>query len=1220
MGEVAPLRGGYAFKSADYCDEGVPIIRISNILADGTIGTDFVYYKEQQFDNEYLLENGAVLLAMSGATTGKVSILNTQNKAKYYQNQRVGYFPKNKKIDYRYIATILRSQQFINQLTSVLVAGAQPNVSSKDIDNFEFMISREKEEQTKIGNFFYNLDNLIALHQRKLKMLENLVKTIKNRLLCHKGENMTFNKELDFENALINLLFEKGWEKNVIKYPTEEDLIKNWADILFENNRGIDRLNDYPLTKTEMQQILDQIKVLRTPLKLNEFINGKEITIKRDNPDDKEHLGKEIPLKIYDRQEIAAGQSRYQIAEQPRFKTNSAMLNDRRGDFMLLINGMPVIHVELKKSNVSITQATNQIEKYAHEGVFSGIFSLVQVFVAMTPDETIYFANPGPDGQFNKDFYFHWADFNNEPINDWREIANNFLYIPMAHQLIGFYTVADNTDGILKVMRSYQYYAASRISDKVSKMRWGEKNPYGGYIWHTTGSGKTMTSFKSAQLIANSKDADKVVFLMDRIELGTQSLNEYRGFASDNESVQATENTGVLITKLKSDSADDTLIVTSIQKMSRIKEDGYVNDQDIKKINSKRLVFIIDECHRDTFGEMLSTIKRTFPYAVFFGFTGTPIHDENQKKMNTTATIFGNELHRYSIADGIRDGNVLGFDPYMVITYNQRQMRKAIALEQAKAKTEEEAISNPEKNKIYYHFMKLPMENHEVNGKVVRGLESYIPKSQYETENHERAVIKDILDNFTTLSVNKKFHAIFATSSIPEAIAYYKLFKEMNKDLKIAALFDQNIDNTDHAIIKEDAIVEMLDDYNKMFNQTFTIPTYQKYKTDIQLRLAHKKTYLGIENEPEKQLNILIVVDQMLTGFDSKWVNTLYLDKVLKYENVIQAFSRTNRLFRRDIKPFGVIKYYRQPYTMKQNIDKAVKLYSGDKPLGLFVDKLPQNIKSMNDCYDEIVDVFLSSGIDNFSKLPEDEEAKAKFALLFKKLNKHLEAAKIQGFVWDKLEYDKVKLNFGENIYLILALRYKELVGKSVDGNLPDVPYDVESYLTEISTDDIDANYMNSKFKKYLKALYTNKAEETLNDLFKTFATLSQEEQKYAYQFISDIQSGNIIVDNNKSFKDYILEYQINAKNDQIHKCAEVFGLNEKLLREFMKLGVTQSDINAYGKFSKLKDSADKTKTKLYFEKVEGNALPPFKALMKLDDFLRKFILEGGFDINTNGN
>ena len=188
LGEVAPLRGGYAFKSADYCDEGVPIIRISNILADGTIGTDFVYYKEQQFDNEYLLENGAVLLAMSGATTGKVSILNTQNKAKYYQNQRVGYFPKNKKIDYRYIATILRSQQFINQLTSVLVAGAQPNVSSKDIDNFEFMISREKEEQTKIGNFFYNLDNLIALHQRTCDKLLNVKKALLDKMFSKNQE------------------------------------------------------------------------------------------------------------------------------------------------------------------------------------------------------------------------------------------------------------------------------------------------------------------------------------------------------------------------------------------------------------------------------------------------------------------------------------------------------------------------------------------------------------------------------------------------------------------------------------------------------------------------------------------------------------------------------------------------------------------------------------------------------------------------------------------------------------------------------------------------------------------------------------------------------------------------------------------------------------------------------------------------------------------------
>ncbi len=292
-----------------------------------------------------------------------------------------------------------------------------------------------------------------------------------------------------------------------------------------------------------MQRILEQVLELRSPLKLNGFINGKTVSITRDNPDDPLHLGKEVSLKIYDRREIAAGQSRYQIVQQPTFKSKSKILNDRRGDLMLLINGMPVIHIELKKSGISVSQAYHQIEKYSGEGIFSGIFSLVQIFVAMQPEETVYFANPGTDGSFNKDFYFHWADFNNEPINNWKDIATYLLSIPMAHQLIGFYTVADDSDGVLKVMRSYQYYAANAISDRVSKIDWSDKQLLGGYVWHTTGSGKTMTSFKSAQLIANSKDADKVIFLMDRIELGTQSLREYRAFAEDNEDVQATEDT-----------------------------------------------------------------------------------------------------------------------------------------------------------------------------------------------------------------------------------------------------------------------------------------------------------------------------------------------------------------------------------------------------------------------------------------------------------------------------------------------------------------------------------------------------------------------------------------------------------------------------------------------------------------------------------------------------
>lgn len=265
---------------------------------------------------------------------------------------------------------------------------------------------------------------------------------------------MIFKQEKDFEDALVALLFEKGWEREVIEYPTEEDLIQNWADILFNNNKQKDRLNDCPLTKTEMAQILDNVNQGRTPVALNDFINGKLTNIVRDNPDDKLHYGKTISLKIYDRNEIAAGESRYQIVRQPKFKT-ARILNDRRGDIMLLINGMPVFHVELKRSGVPVSDAYHQIEKYAHEGIFTGLFSLVQIFVAMTPEETVYFANPGPEGKFNREFYFHWADFNNIPVNEWNKIASSFLSIPMAHQLIGFYTIADYTDNVLKIMRSY---------------------------------------------------------------------------------------------------------------------------------------------------------------------------------------------------------------------------------------------------------------------------------------------------------------------------------------------------------------------------------------------------------------------------------------------------------------------------------------------------------------------------------------------------------------------------------------------------------------------------------------------------------------------------------------------------------------------------------------------------------------------------------------------
>lgn len=1066
-----------------------------------------------------------------------------------------------------------------------------------------------------------------------------------------------YNDELKFENDFVRSLQENGWTDGVLKNPTEKDLLENWAKILFENNRQQDRLSDYPLTDTEMQQVIDKINELKYPVKLNSFINGRTISIVRDNPNDILHKGKEISLKIYDRQEIAAGQSRYQIAEQPVFNKKSSILNDRRGDIMLLINGMPLFHIELKKSNVDVKQATNQIEKYSHEGVFSsGIYQLVQIFVAMTPSETLYFANPGPDGKFNSLFFFHWEDFNNEIINNWKDITRTLLSIPMAHQLIGFYTVADDTDNVLKVMRSYQYYAANKISDVVAKTDWTNPNTRGGYVWHTTGSGKTMTSFKSAQLIANSKDADKVIFLMDRIELGTQSLDEYQNFADNKDDVSGTENTKDLITQMKDE--HNVLIVTSIQKMSLIKNVLGIYTHDIELINKKRIVFIVDECHRDTFGTMMSTIKETFPKAVFFGFTGTPVFDENKKKMSVTSDIFGNELHRYVIADGIRDGNVLAFDIKKVLTFKDRDIRRAVALEKCKSKNEDEALSDPSKSELFYKFMnEIPMAGDFTDsGDYEKGIEDYIPKSQYNNPIHREKVVESILENWKVISHNNEFSGILATSSIPEAIEYYRLLKNKNAQelFKFTILVDPNIDNNDGAIFKEDGLVEIIDDYNKMYDHNFSLSTSGTLKKDISNRLAHKKPYTNILEKDK--LGLLIVVDQMLTGFDSKWLNVLYMDKVIKYENVIQAISRTNRIYNRNTKPFGIIKYYRKPYTMEKNIEKAIKLYSGDKPFQLYIPKLDENISKMNFMYSQIADLFESEGINNFTSLPNNDESKRKYVKLYNEFNKYLCAARIQGYVPNneqnndnvpkidnlfdsELSYEEKNDISEENYEKILSLkspitqdtldalkqRYIDISKIHENNNENEIPYDIDGSLIEIDDGKIDSDYINSKFTKFLKALKYNECsdeelEKALNSLHKSFASLSQEQQKYANMIIHDIESGDLIIEDNKSFMDYITQYATKAENDQIRKLAQAFDLDENKLRNMMTLPISAKNLNEYGRFDDLLNSVNYDFARKSLEEIYGRTIEVWEAHIEVQKILRDFILQGGFDLKSLNN
>lgn len=1026
-----------------------------------------------------------------------------------------------------------------------------------------------------------------------------------------------FNKELDFEKAIAELLPQHGWEPQIIINPTEENLIKNWAAIIYNNNREVNLLGDFPLTDSEMQQIITQVNALPNPYKVNEFINGGFVKIKRDNENDKINFGKDVYLKIFDAKEIRTGQSVYQIVRQPKFETKHPLGTTRRGDVMLLINGMPVIHIELKRSGVDVTQAVNQIKKYAHEGIFSrGIFSLVQIFVAMTPEKTLYFANPGKSENFSPSYYFHWADFNNDEMHDWKRICANLLSIPMAHQLIGYYTIADSKDTTLKVLRSYQYNAVNKIWDRVRETNWDDHSHRGGFIWHTTGSGKTMTSFKSAQLIAKAHDADKVVFLLDRIELSTQSADEYRGFANADDNVLDTDDTRNLIRVLESDDLTDNLIVTSIQKMCRITSDHGVPQSTISKINGKRVVFIVDECHRSVTGGgsesgsgMLLTIKNTFPRAILFGFTGTPIFKENARGEMTTEVIFGDMLHKYTLAHGIPDGNVLGFDLYRVDTFQQRDLREKVALNAVDSECFDEIKDNAEKVDIYNKWM------HEMD--MIKVEEEV--KNIYQEPEHHQAVMRKIVEERPTLSRNGKFHAILATKNIPEAIEYYYLFKEHYPEYNVTAIYDDTIDNRGNGEYKEDAILEMLDDYNNKFGTTFQQSTYDRYKKDVARRLAHKAPYQHLPKE--KQLDLLIVVSQMLTGYDSKWVNTLYVDKLMKYVDVIQSFSRTNRLFGPE-KPFGIIKYFTSPERMEQNIEEAFNLYV-DQPLSVFTDKLEANLEHINQNFIAIDALFTAEGIEYYATLPRAEASKRKFAKEFCEMTKHLEASKMQGFLWDKLEYEfqhttgwtKVKLLIDEQTYKVLLQRYRELFKSNGSAEGDEDVYHLEAYITETGAGTIDAEYINSKFIKFVKNLYTSGAGSELakaaqRELHNAFASLSQRDQRTAQRILHDIGSGDLRLSKDKTIYDYILDYQKRECDKQVFTLAEATGLDLYSLKDLVGNDITEENINEHGRFDDLINTRDRDKCADFLKKLTGKEVARRYVSINISKAVRRFILD----------
>ncbi len=454
--------------------------------------------------------------------------------------------------------------------------------------------------------------------------------------------------------------------------------------------------------------------------------------------------------------------------------------------------------------------------------------------------------------------------------------------------------------------------------------------------------------------------------------------------------------------------------------------------------------------------------------------------------------------------------------------------------------------------------------------------------------------------------------------------------------MKCTAIFDPSIDNngTDRAMVKEEGLVEILEDYARFFGVEFGIANWQFFKKDVARRMAHKKPYQRIGND--KQLDIMIVVDQMLTGFDSKWVNTLYVDKMLAYEGLIQAFSRTNRLFGHD-KRFGIIRYYRRPHKMERNIEIAFETYAHGRPDGVFVSKIGHNIGSMNHHFEEIKYMFDRAHIEDFSQLPVETPVRARFASEWRLLNAALDAAKMQGFVWSKKRYkwtdDEGKkrvatIAFDEATYLTLAQRYKELHQSSSSdprtGSEEEVPYEIESYLVEIDTGHIDSAYMNSRFQKYLESFYNDEEKEVIDavdkELHSSFAHLSAEDQKYANIFLNDIQQGRVNredIDPDKSLSDYIEDYKASAKNDQIHRFAETFGVDEDKLREIIALHLPENNLNQGGHYNELIATLNKIKARDFLQHLNGGRpVPPFQVTAKADKLLREFIVCGGYDID----
>ena len=782
---------------------------------------------------------------------------------------------------------------------------------------------------------------------------------------------MPVQSEAALENGLIATLQQMSYD--YVHIEEEKNLCANFKSQLEKHNRK--RLEEFgrtEFTDVEFEKILIYLEGG------TRFEKAKKL---RDLFPLELESGERLWVEFLNRTHWC--QNEFQVSNQITVEGRKKC----RYDVTILINGLPLVQIELKRRGVELKQAYNQIQRY-HKTSFHGLFDYIQLFVISNGVNTHYFAN-NPNSGYK--FTFNWTDAANVPFNDLEKFAITFLDKCTLGKIIGKYIVLHEGDKCLMVLRPYQFYAVEKILDRV------KNSNNNGYIWHTTGAGKTLTSFMTAQLVAELNDIDKVMFVVDRHDLDTQTQAEYEAFEPG--AVDSTDNTDELVKRLHSNSK---IIITTIQKLNAAVSKQWYSSR-IEEIRHSRIVMIFDECHRSHFGECHKNIVRFFDNTQIFGFTGTPIFVENAVDGHTTKEIFGNCLHKYLIKDAIADENVLGF-----------------LVE-------------------YYHG------NADVDNA---------------SQNRMTEIAKFILNNFNKSTFDGEFDALFAVQSVPTLIRYYKIFKSLNPKIRIGAVFTYAANNSqDDALTgmntgsyvsestgEADELQAIMDDYNDMFGTSFTTENFRAYYDDINLRMKKKKTDM-------KSLDLCLVVGMFLTGFDSKKLNTLYVDKNMDYHGLLQAFSRTNRVLN-EKKRFGKIVCFRD---LKSKVDASIKLFSNSNNLE---DIIRPPFNEVKKDYQRLTTSFLKqyptpSSID----LLQSERDKKQFILAFRDIiRKH---AEIQ--IYDEFEEDAQDLGITEQQFMDFRSKYLDIYdtfardsSPSEENQMPGEDAEPSETSTESGIEDID--------------------------------------------------------------------------------------------------------------------------------------------------------------------